>query len=237
MKINAINNDKYNTPKNSTNKNNPSFSARVQYYKELKDVVTDEVINIEHGPLRMLMDKITPYLQNLEDDNLIVTISGAQKKPEFWDIFRTGEPIRGLKFDLNYFDLKRFYNKFMADKDLPKFLHPQILEGFKRKDDALMETLGETIGVGKVFRPDKGETPEQYIAEVIPKIKEHLRLMPALITSKRNDLKFDSKLGRYVRVNVPDTGERKPWNLYRGIEFDYPTIGFEDTSSNVRQVI
>ena len=109
MKINAINNDKYNTPKNSTNKNTPSFSARVQYYKELKDVVTDEVINIEHGPLRMLMDKITPYLQNLEDDNLIVTISGAQKKPEFWDIFRTGEPIRGLKFDLNYFDLKRFY--------------------------------------------------------------------------------------------------------------------------------
>ena len=80
MKINAINNDRYNTPKNSTNKNTPSFSARVQYYKELKDVVTDEVINIEHGPLRMLMDKITPYLQNLEDDNLIVTISGAQKK-------------------------------------------------------------------------------------------------------------------------------------------------------------
>ena len=232
MKVNAIHNNLY-TAKNSQKvKKNPAFAARVQYYAVLKDVISDEVIDITKGPLKNLMDRIIPYLERLDDNNLIVTISGAQKKPSFMDIFKS-QPDQGLKFDLNYFDAKKFYNKFMADRELSKFLDPEVLKGLRRKDDALMNTLTETVGVGKLYRPDKGETPEQYIEEVIPKIREHLRIMPKLIT-ERKDIKFNPQLNKFIEdPSAIDLSKRKPWNLYRGIEFDYPEIGFSD----IKQVV
>ncbi len=232
MKISSVNNNFYTTNKSHGQKKNPAFAARVQYYGVLKDVISNEIIDITKGPLKNLMDRIVPYLERLEDNNLIVTISGAQKKPSFMDIFKS-QPDQGLKFDLNYFDAKKFYNKFMADTELSKFLDPEVLKGLKRKDDALMDTLTESVGVGKIYRPDKGETPEQYIAEVIPKIKEHLRIMPKLIT-ERKDIKYNPQLNRFtLQPGVYDPTQRKPWNLYRGIEFDYPEIGFSD----IKQVV
>lgn len=232
MKISSVNNNFYTTNKSHGQKKNPAFAARVQYYGVLKDVISNEIIDITKGPLKNLMDRIVPYLERLEDNNLIVTISGAQKKPSFMDIFKS-QPDQGLKFDLNYFDAKKFYNKFMADTELSKFLDPEVLKGLKRKDDALMDTLTESVGVGKIYRPDKGETPEKYIAEVIPKIKEHLRIMPKLIT-ERKDIKYNPQLNRFtLQPGVFDPTQRKPWNLYRGIEFDYPEIGFSD----IKQVV
>ncbi len=227
MKINSINNNVYSAKNQENQKKSPAFGAQVFYHSAIQDVISNEVVDISQGVLKTLMDKIIPYLQRLEDNNLIITISGAQKKPGFLDLFKS-KPDQGLKFDLNYFDAKKFYNKFMSDKELPKFLHPDFLNGFRRKDDVLMDTLTETIGVGKIYRPDKGETPEQYISELLPKMQEHLRIMPKLITEGRNDIKFNSQIQRFVRMETQDANQRKPWNLYRGIEFDYPTIGFSD---------
>lgn len=228
MKINSINHSLtvHNSRKNN-NKHKPAFGAKVQYFDVVKDVVSNELIDITKGPLKTLTDRIIPYLQRLDDDNLIITISGTQKKPGFLDLFKS-KPDQGLKFDLNYFDAKRFYNKFMSDAELPKFLDPEYLKGFKRKDEVLMNTLTETIGVGKIYRPDKGETPEQFIGEVIPKIQEHLRIMPKLITEGRADIKYDTKFQHFVQNGQIDPTQRRPWNLYRGIEFDYPKIEFTD---------
>ncbi len=227
MRINTINNNVYAGNKSQNTKKNPAFGAQVFFYKKIKDVISNEVVDITQGPLKELTDNIIPYLQRLEDDNLIITISGAQKKPGLFDIFKS-KPDQGLKFDLGYFDAKKFYNKIMSDRELPKFLDPEFLKGLRRKDDALMETLTETVGVGKIYRPDKGETPKQYIAEVLPKLQEHLRIMPKLITEGRQDIKFDPQIQRFTHTGQIDASKRKPWNHYRGIEFDYPEIGFSD---------
>lgn len=231
MKINAINNQNYNKV-SKQNKNNTSFSGRVQYYECIKDVISGQNVDIRLEPLKTLLQKIIPHLQRLEDDNLLITISGAQKKAGFFDMFSSKAPAQGLKFDLSYFDLKKFYNKFMADPELPKFLEPDVLKGLQRKDDALMNALYESVGVGKLYHPELGETPEQYIAEVMPKIKEHLRIMPKLITV-RKDIKYDENLKQFVQTGALDNGKRKPWNYYRGIEFDYQPIGFDDIKQAV----
>lgn len=231
MKINAINSQNYSKVKKQ-NKNNTSFEGRVQYYECIKDVISGQNVDLRLEPLRTLLAKIIPPLQRLEDDNLIITISGTQKKAGFFDIFSPNTPAQGLKFDLGYFDLKKFYNKFMSDPELPKFLDPDVLKGFQRKDEALMDTLYETVGVGKLYHPEYGETPEQYIAEVMPKIQEHLRIMPKLI-SVRKDIKYDEKLQKFVQTDALNNGKRKPWNYYRGLEFDYPPIGFNDMQQAV----
>ena len=231
MKINSINNNfnnnRHNTGVNKQNKeNHPAFGARVAVNNVIKDVISGEIIDISQGPLNALKERIIPYLHRLEDDNLLVTISGTEKKRNILDIFKDKMP-QGLKFDLRYIDAKKFYNKFMADRELPKFVHPDVIKGLRRKDEPLMEALSETICVGKIFRPDKGETAEQYIDEVIPKLHEHLRIMPKIVT-ERNDIKFDPNIQRYTKLAPADPSARNPWNYYRGIEFDYDTIGFTD---------
>ena len=117
MKINSINNNfnnnRHNTGVNKQNKeNHPAFGARVAVNNVIKDVISGEIIDISQGPLNALKERIIPYLHRLEDDNLLVTISGTEKKRNILDIFKDKMP-QGLKFDLRYIDAKKFYNKFM----------------------------------------------------------------------------------------------------------------------------
>lgn len=219
MKVGALNS--YNTKYNQKNVNNKSFKARVNVLESATDVLSCDIVYLNKEPLKTLVDKIVPVLKKL-DDNLIIDVSGVSDPLTFWSIFKRNHSL-GLKFDLKFFDIKKFYYKLMKDDLVLSMLNKEIYNGLKNKDVTLLDQcLTDSVGVGKFYYPKKGETPQQYIDAVIPKIKEHARLLPKF-TLIRKDLEFSPENNCFYRVcGVYNIGSRMPWNKYRGIEFDYP---------------
>ncbi len=222
MKVKSVNNLNYQTKKQKHSQ--PSFEARVNISQQ-RDIISDSFVNLTESPLKQLVEKIKPVLEKF-DDNLNIEISGVTKPMSFWDIFRNTRPT-GLKFDVTIFDEKKFVNDILNDKLLPEFVEPQVIQGLKNKDEVLIRTglRRARACTGKYFSPQKGETPEQYIAEVVPKLKEHIRLMPKFLF-EREGLEYNAATQKFIDKNRGYVAgmKRYPWELYRGIEYDYPPI-------------
>lgn len=224
MKINSIQN--YNTPNKNTNKNHqkPSFAARVNViWESTKDVISGDYIALTKEPLRTLVEKVRPALEKIMDDNLIIDVTGAGRPSSIWNMFKA--PVEGLKFDLSFFDIKKYYYEvLMKEKQLDRFVAPQHYEGLMKKDSTLLYSLRERVGVGRLYTPQKGDTPEIFIKDIVPKIKEHLKLFPKLVT-ERKDFRYNPETKQFdIMGAVFPCGERRPWEHYRGIEYDYPPI-------------
>lgn len=224
MKINAI--KEYNLQQKKNNNSKPAFAARIKITNTLPDVISDEYINIAEGPLKILVDKIKPVLEKF-DDNLNIEISGAKKAYSFWNLFRDRRPT-GIKFDVTIFDDKKYIHDILQDGILPQILKPEVFEGLKNRNNVLISSglCDAKACVGKYYYPEHGETPEKYIKEVIPKLKEHIRLMPKFLFEGPG-IEYRPKTKRFVDKTCCSEYiqmKRKPWEYYRGIEFDYEPI-------------
>lgn len=225
MKISSIQNNNFSQNRNQTNqKSSPSFNARVNViFETTKDVISQDYLTINKEPLRTLAEKIRPHLEKIMDDNLLIDVTAAGRPMSFWNLFRSH--AEGLKFDMRFHDIKRYYYEvLMKDKDLEKFIEPQQYKGIMEKDSTLLSGLMERVCVGRLYEPQKGDTPEKFINDVIPKIKEHLRLFPKFLTERR-DFEYEKDTKKFVKIgSYFPYGERLPWERYRGIEFDYPQV-------------
>lgn len=222
MKITAINNSNKWGQNNKQPKASPTnFQAKVTIYRDYQDNISGDHVYMSDAEYD-LAKTIKPKLEKLHD-NVVVKITPAKEELSLRHLFCPQKT--GLKFDLSYFDGKRFYQDVIKDKDIPKYVHPDRLTPFKNKVRGYLNYVAyDYVGVGKFYSPQKGETKESYIAEVMPKIKEHLKLLPKFLL-ERSDLKEVN--GDECAITVSYKIGREPWHLYRGIDFDYPPV-FEE---------
>lgn len=224
MKISSIHN--YNSRKQNTAKKQtaPSFNARVNViWEQTKDVISGDYLTLNKEPLKTLVDKILPHLQNLMDDNLRIDVTAAGRPPSLWNMFKSN--AEGLKFDMRFHDGKRYYyDVLMKDNVIKALIDPIFYEGLMNKEPLLVSDLNNKLCVGRLYEPQKGDTPEIFVKAVMPKIKEHLRLLPKIFT-ERKDTVYDAKNKEFARLGgVYSSGSRYPWEHYRGIEYDYKPI-------------
>ena len=220
MKISQIHNHNL-----ITNKKQPSFNASIKIVKVNPDKGSHKLVDISKQPLKKLVDLIVPELLKL-DDNLHVIISGVGTPDtvfnELFSVYR-----EGLKFNLQYKDINKYYNQMIKDPYLKsQILSKHTYEGFMRKDPVLMEALKDHISVGKVFKHDAikyPETAEQYVRVVMTKIKEHLRLFPKFV-SECSEMKYDKATKTFTRLPGELKDGRSTIHKYRGVEFDYDPI-------------
>lgn len=208
-----------------TTSNKPSFNASIKIVKVNPDKVSNKLVDISKPLLKQLVDLMVPELLKL-DDNLHVIISGVGTPDtvfnELFSVYR-----EGLKFNLQYKDINKYYNKMIKDPYLKsQILAKHTYEGFMRKDPVLMQALSDHISVGKVFKHDAikyPETPEQYVRVVMAKIKEHLRLFPKFV-SECSEMKYDKTTKTFTRLPGELKDGRSTNHKYRGVEFDYDPI-------------
>lgn len=206
MKINSIQN--YNLQKNpfseKRNNNKPSFQATVNILTKNCDVICNRYIDLSKEPLKELVAKIKPHLEKIMDKNLVIDVSGAGNPLTLSTFFKDSV---GLKFDIGFHDIKRYYYEvLMKDSELSKILEKPQYEKLIKKDTYSMYCLGSKVGVARLYEPSKGDTPETFIKEVIPRIKEQARLLPRFL------------------IKPKDPMESIQRQKYRGIDFDYPRI-------------
>ena len=218
MKIGAINN--FNLQYNQKSSKNSSFKAKVNVVEYTYDVISSRGIDLKFEPLKTITERVVPLLKKIGNDNLQITVSGAGKPLKFWDFF--SKDHFGLKFDLSAFDIKRFYYDLMKDDVILKSFDKNLVTALKKKDKTLLNyCLFDSIGCGKLFYPEKGETIDQYVNTVVPMVKERARFLPKLLLD-RPDVIYDAKeldyeiMGSFV--------QREQWQLYSGIETKYQPI-------------
>lgn len=225
MKINSI---LTLTPKsnNKQTQKKPSFNASIRIVKVNPDKVSKKLVDISKQPLKTLVDLIVPELQKL-DSNLHIIVSGVGTPNNFWN--NMFEKYReGLKFNLQYKDIEKYYQQMMRDPYLKKhILKEHTYEGFLRRDPVLMkQCLTDHISVGKLYMHDSvkyPETPEQYVRVVLAKMKEHLRLFPKMVT-ECPEIKYDYTTKTFTKLpGMLDDG-RSCCHRYRGVEYDYDPV-------------
>ncbi len=214
MSIRPVSSSIYNTT-NFNNKRNqkPSFGATVKLSTSVCDSISGRLVYLNEQPLKRIVELIVPELKKL-DDNLRITVSGASKPPEAWDLFKKKQ--KGLKFDITYFDKKKFYNDIMQDPKQEVLLSENIRKALKDKDRNVLYMLGETFGVGKLYYPERGETPEGYVKNTIKLIKQFLPIMPSRLLETGGVVK-NPNTGKFQFMSV-GLANKKPWNIYHGIE-------------------
>lgn len=221
MKITSIPN--YTQPQNY--KKSPSFTASIKRVKINPDKVSQKLVDISKEPLKTLVDMITPELLKL-DDNLHIIISGVGTPNTLWNnMFKKYR--EGLKFNIQYKDIEKYYQQMIKDPYLKKhILKDRTYDGLMRRDPVLMECLKDHISVGKLYMPDLvdyPETPHQYVRVVLAKMKEHLRLFPKMVTECA-EIKYDKNTNTFTRLPAMLKDGRRSCHQYRGVEFDYEPV-------------
>jgi len=224
MKINNINN--YNLLHRKNKNTSPSFNASIKIVKVNPDKVSKKLVDISKPQLRELVNLIVPELQKL-DNNLHIIISGVGTPDTFFNnLFSTYR--EGLKFNLQYKDINKYYAQMLKDPYLKtQILAPHTYEGLMRRDPVLMsQGLTDHISVGKLFKPDAvmyPETPQQYVRVVMAKLKEHLRLFPKFVTECQ-EMQYNEKTKQFTRIAGLLEDGRSTNHKYRGVEFDYDPV-------------